>query len=341
MRNLSLLVICLTWFSTCDAQPAKPVLLTDSRNPFQAIAINSQTQTSEPFSFSTPANLSADKRTRLALFATGISDAAIVRASDRTGVEVSAVIEDRSPLTDEGLIQLTVLVPEGLDGPLTFWLVDNGVESNKAIAVFDSSLGPLPAAPVTLIFAGNSLTVGYDTRGPLPPEQTYPYQLCAELTRQLYNVKCENKGVGGITTTEMLQRTSDVDSFITPNSIVVVWEIGNDLMFTPSTEQQLFDHIVSYCAGRKAKGARVVVATVPWRFDIASDPIKEEKRRRLNARLRAEYKTFANDLADLDTDPRLLKLMQPDKVHYLPEGYRTIAFDVLPSVKNLILSASH
>jgi lysophospholipase L1-like esterase len=339
--KLTLLILAFGFYllttATANAQETQLKLLTDPQNAFRPIALNAATLTTEPLSFTTPSNLSADKRTRSSLFATGITNATTITMQDRSARQEQVLIESKYEVPGMiGVWQLIVLSPANLDGPLTVWLSDNGTESNRAVIAFEAA-SPTVNTPATIIFAGNSLTAGYDTQFLLPAEQVYPSKLCAEMKRQGYDLTCHNKGIGGITTTEMLQRAaSDVDPLINDHSIVVVWELGNDLMFTTSTEQQLFDHIATYCAGRRALGAKVVVVTVPYRFDIARDPVKAAMLERLNARLVSEYKDFADVLVDLNADARLPTLLQPDKVHYLPEGYTAIAESVLPSVRALI-----
>src|SRR5688572_4458197 len=326
---LTLLVGSLAFVSP---QTDGPILVTMPGNSFRPVALNASSFTEEPFTLLTDTNLSSDKQTRLLLFGRNITNTTRVLMRDRQGVETSAVIEHREHLTD-GVTQLIVLIPSVLNGPLTVWFEDRGLESKRGVIAFKSAT---ESQKVNLIFAGNSLTAGYDTQNLLPVEQNYPSRTCAELERQGYHLQCHNKGIGGQTTTEMLQRAADIDSLIQGPSVVVVWELGNDLMFTTSSEEQLFDHLATYCRERRQLGAKVVVMTVPYRRDIASDPVKSAMLERLNQRIRNEHTKFADVLVDLTLDLRLPNLMQPDKVHFLPEGYAAIAEDVVTDIRAIL-----
>jgi lysophospholipase L1-like esterase len=310
-----------------------PILLTLHDNPFRPIALNASTYTQEPFTLLTESNLSSDKRTRLLLFGLNVTDSTRVFMRDRRGVEAVAVIEAREQLIGS-TTQMAALVPQVFDGPVTIWLEDRGRESSRGVIAFEFATIP---QQVNLIFAGNSLTVGYDTQNPLPAEYNYPTRACQELLRQGYSVQCYNKGIGGQTTTEMLQRAADqIDPLIQGPSVVVVWELGNDLMFTSSSEEQLFQNIKTYCLGRRQRGARIAVMTVPFRADIANNPTKSAILNRINQRIRTEYKDFTDLLIDLTLDPRLPNLMQSDKVHFLPTGYAAIAEDVVTDIRTLL-----
>ncbi|HEX7529725.1 MAG TPA: Ig-like domain-containing protein, partial [Pyrinomonadaceae bacterium] len=120
-----------------------PVLLTEQNTEF-AIALDSVTQTRDPFSLINPSNLSTDSRRRVALFVWRLgllpgdtaSDVS-VRAEDDQGGPYDLAVEYIGPLAGLGEVtQVVVTLPDSVVGaPRDLWVKVGlrGLFSNRAI----------------------------------------------------------------------------------------------------------------------------------------------------------------------------------------------------------------
>jgi hypothetical protein len=128
------------WQPQATAQPASaPVLLTEPGTSW-AVALDSVTQVAAPFAGFSSLNFSADRRTRVSLFAAGViapsADEVAVEAEDSAGYRYQLPVEHVAPVPGlDGIIQVIVRLPNGLDGLNYVWVNLNirGTPTNKAV----------------------------------------------------------------------------------------------------------------------------------------------------------------------------------------------------------------
>ncbi|HEX7313440.1 MAG TPA: Calx-beta domain-containing protein [Pyrinomonadaceae bacterium] len=127
------------WRPRPTRMPTSPVLLTEPGTTW-AVALDSVTQVTDPFPVISSTNFSADRRTRVALFAAGVTEP---NASDITAeAEDSAGNRHALPVEHAALVpgldwltQVTVRLPDELDGLEYVWVSLNvrGTLTNKAV----------------------------------------------------------------------------------------------------------------------------------------------------------------------------------------------------------------
>ena len=93
-----------------------------------------------------------------------------------------------------------------------------------------------------------------------------------------------------------------------------------------------------WCATLHGMGFKTIVSTTPPRTPNKVNPLYDVHRRQLNAWLRANYKTFADGLYDIDVipvlaDPKNPKYYRPDGVHLTLAGYELTADEIARVVK--------
>ncbi len=189
-------------------------------------------------------------------------------------------------------------------------------------------------APGLVIFDGNSLTYGLGAT----PGHTYPEDVAAELGpgHDYLNV-----GVGGQTTREMLaDAATEVDA--KHPAIVVAWEIGNALYYwqrSPDRGQDpetAWGDFVTYCNARRSAGAKVVVLTVTPRTIDYADPPWTAAVESINGRMRQDWRSFADGLADVAAEPGLQDPARfPDGVHLNDQEYAIVAGVVATTIRGL------
>jgi lysophospholipase L1-like esterase len=202
--------------------------------------------------------------------------------------------------------------------------------------------------PYIIVFDGNSLTADRGTAS-----INYPQQL-AEM--ETIRAKYKNFAKSSQTTVDMIEDASTtVDHLYDPSkkSILVAWEITNDLFFG-ATPETAYANFVEYCQQRKAVGWRVVVINVLPRSNEGTPTNFEKSRKAVNQKMREDFpdKTnnptvyrsgekggYADFLVDVDSIPELGNpgsekntIYYPDLVHLTTYGYTLIA----NSVKNSI-----
>ncbi|HYV82167.1 MAG TPA: PQQ-dependent sugar dehydrogenase [Pyrinomonadaceae bacterium] len=114
----------------------KPLILTDELTA-RAVALDSVTMVGEPFHLTNIHNLSSDQRTRIMLFATGVSllpgESITIQLEDTDHHIYPLVVEDIRPLPNLPFSQITVKLPDTitLEGDFQITLTLHGVPSNK------------------------------------------------------------------------------------------------------------------------------------------------------------------------------------------------------------------
>ncbi len=127
------------WRPQPAAQAAGPVLLTEPGTTW-AVALDSVTQVADPFPVVSSSNFSADRRTRVSLFASGLSTTnasdITAEAEDADGNRYALPVEHAATLPGlDWLTQVTVRLPDELDGLSYVWVTLNvrGALTNKAV----------------------------------------------------------------------------------------------------------------------------------------------------------------------------------------------------------------
>lgn len=181
-----------------------------------------------------------------------------------------------------------------------------------------------------IVCDGNSLTAGLFASS---SAQSYPGVLDAD--SDFNGVTFYNKGVSAQETQDMIDdATSDIDSLYTSgaNSILIAWEIGNDIYYNGSVNGAMA-RFWSYCDSRRLKGWKVFVITCPPR-DQSTDAGDNSaqynaKLVEANTRLKLEWAAHANGLIDVAGDARFqgynLTYYNADKAHYTDAGYAAVA----------------
>ena len=124
--------------------PASPTLLTEPGTTW-AVALDSVTQVADPFPVVSSTNFSADARTRVALFASGITTPSAsditAEAVDSAGRRYQLPVEHAANVPGlDWLTQVTVRLPDDLNGLNHVWVTLNvrGTLTNKAVITLQS-----------------------------------------------------------------------------------------------------------------------------------------------------------------------------------------------------------
>jgi lysophospholipase L1-like esterase len=190
----------------------------------------------------------------------------------------------------------------------------------------------------TIIFDGNSLT------SPLHGHTPYPNFVIQEL-RTPAGLLVVNTAVPGQTTADMIMRGPSVVDVLHASrgvNIVVMWEGTNDLYFG-ATPQIAYQHLVEYALARKRAGWKVVVLTLMPRTGVNTRKDFEVVRQSLNAMIRANWRTFSDQLADVALDPRfgapdaeLNPRYFEDGTHLTQYGIEHMAHLATPAIERLL-----
>jgi lysophospholipase L1-like esterase len=183
------------------------------------------------------------------------------------------------------------------------------------------------AKPLNLVFEGDSLTAGNgSTAG-----NAYPNQVVTLLDEQ---VTSHNFAVGGSTlSSELPTRESTVDqAFIAgAMNVCIAWASTNDLKggFDPGYVMGLYS---AYLSRRKARGYRTIAISILPRYSSTTPASFESARQTFNTSLRANWRNFADALADVAADPRIGDAgdefdttLYADQVHLTDAGYAIVA----------------
>lgn len=197
--------------------------------------------------------------------------------------------------------------------------------------------------PVLIAAYGNSLVAGVGcTTGAVPSVDAltgmdFPAQLSRDLGAG-YVVK--NLGVPAKTTPELAAEASAVlypylSSTLYKRKIVLVWEVTNDVCLRATGPTQAYAHYKSLAEDIRAHGAELIVLTMLprttyiWGHSVAE---VEQYRNTINTRIRAEWPTFADKLADVADLP----LRLPDGTHLDDEGYTAVKEAVKAQLMSLL-----
>jgi hypothetical protein len=125
--------------SAAATSPSAPVLLTEP-NTVWAIALDSVTQVTDPFGKVSSWNFSADRRTRVSLFASGVTSSSVAEitaeAEDASGRRFQLPVEHVAPVPGlASMVQVIVRLPDDLQVIDYVWVGLNvrGTPTNKAV----------------------------------------------------------------------------------------------------------------------------------------------------------------------------------------------------------------
>jgi lysophospholipase L1-like esterase len=191
-----------------------------------------------------------------------------------------------------------------------------------------------------LVCDGNSLT--YGTGSTNPTTKSYPGVLDADAL--FTTVTVYNLGISGQTTAQMSSdAVAQVDSLFNSGvtSIVVAWEVGNDLYYNGSVNDAI-TRFWAYCDARKAVGFKVIIINCPPRdqgTDFGDNSAQYNAKLVSANALLADYGSHADGLIDLAQDSRFqgynLTYYDADKVHFTDAGYQVIADLVKRKIQEL------
>lgn len=174
-----------------------------------------------------------------------------------------------------------------------------------------------------IVFDGDSLTFGTSLD---PSSIPYPTQCLSSLNYRGYN-----SGVPGATSADVLVNvTTEIDAKMDikcNRQYAVLWIGANDLT-TATTAATIESNIQSWCTGRKATGAKVIICTITPRTGLTGP--QETKRTDVNTWLNANFSTFADGIVDLAADSRLsnasnLTYYDSGGTHMTLAGYGVVA----------------
>lgn len=201
-----------------------------------------------------------------------------------------------------------------------------------------------------IYFDGNSLTLGNGSTSGL----TYPKQTLDLLGKTFVG---SNLGVSGQTTTQM---TADRDTQILSNfsewsrSIVIAWELTNEIAGGSLSATQIYNNMVSYCQGLIDRGFKVICLTCLPRSSGGNEALRQNAANKydattVNGKIRNDFTsvngtnplirlpnastTWATLVADIGDDATIgqagaqtnATYYDSDQVHLANAGYAIVA----------------
>lgn len=150
----------------------------------------------------------------------------------------------------------------------------------------------------------------------------------------------QNYSIGGRQTHVLVSEfDTKIAPWVSPNDILIMWEITNDLgqgALGNKTAAEAIQNLANYTAKARAKGVFLVYLTMIAR-DMAGDPVDlETKRIEVNAELRNNTSTYCDLLVDVgglsvfdsQADCANTTYYHADKCHLTNTGYDLIASTV-------------
>jgi lysophospholipase L1-like esterase len=198
----------------------------------------------------------------------------------------------------------------------------------------------LPAAPSgrLVYFLGNSITLG---QGAVPGVSDYPTDTIALLTETYAAWRIY--GIGGRSTTQL---NSDVSTLVASfgnwpgGSIVIPWEICNDILNNGATGTTAYNNYVTLCGTLRTAGFKVIAVTSIDRADASWTGTMKTYQLAANASIVSNWATFADALWDAAGDTRFqdgtnTTYYAADKIHPNANGNSILAGLVKPIIQGL------
>ena len=232
----------------------------------------------------------------------------------------------------------TPTVPPVLEGEFA---VNAGVAitSDRRVTMGDGGESPFFSRGVLVWEGGSIINGGSATDGEDLTRQT---RALLDHTCHSYKSTSSNRTLADMIGEAPVRVDAHYDPMADAN-ICVVMAGGGDLA-SGGDPQAVLDALRTYCAARRAAGLEVVVLTLlprsePAGFDAA--------RGAYNEMLRAQWRTFADGLADVAADPRigadganLDPVYFLDTIHPTSAGYTVMATAVAPALEGLAWRSS-
>ncbi len=204
-------------------------------------------------------------------------------------------------------------------------------------ATSSAAATPVPTAPF-LVFVGSSMTNGTGATG----GNTYPQQTIARLQPTMYDTKVFAGGGRSITALSM-SAPDQIDPAYAATRSKDILVLETDLTADGGGEKDYAD-TSAFCTARKAVGWRVVVLTILPRSGARYTwPTFEADRVTMNDTLRANWRGFADALADITVAPQLgtvaatkdPRYFNTDGTHPTDAGYAIMADIVAAAIRTL------
>lgn len=198
------------------------------------------------------------------------------------------------------------------------------------------------SAPLYVVAEGDSLTTGNG----IAVTSSYPYLLALSFTDNRM-VSMVNVATSGNKLSDMAtQATTQVDPTYDSrkvNNFCVIWGGTNSMYSGESGDfsgSGAYDRLVTYCQARQAEGFKVIVLTCLPRTNVGTPAGFETQRTAFNASVRANWRTFADAMADVAADSRLsdstdTTYFNADLVHLTATGNAVVASIVLDALEPL------
>jgi hypothetical protein len=196
---------------------------------------------------------------------------------------------------------------------------------------------PVSTAPL-LVFVGSSMTLGTGATG----GNTYPQQTLGRLQPTMYDTKTV-AGLGRSIASIREFAPDQIDAAYAPARSKNIIVLETDLTENAGVEKDYADTI-AFCTARKAVGWRVVVLTILPRSGARySFPAFAVDRVTLNEKLRANWRDYADALADIAVVPQLgtveatkdPRYFNNDGTHPTDAGYALMADIVGAAIRTL------
>lgn len=243
---------------------------------------------------------------------------------------------------------------QGNDSRITGAAADNTVVHTTGAETIagTKTFAAAPSVPgvvtktLQLIFDGDSITAGSQSRF----GRTYPAQTVEGLDSRTVTT---NVAVGGQTVAQMLSDVvAQVDPMYDPAklNVVIVGGGTNDLYVAGGsvTVDTLYANYVAYHQGRRAAGFKTVALTLFPRTEVGTPGTHEAKRLDFNDRVRTNWATFADALADVGNDAVMGPTGASDNVTYFADkthptnaGYAVMARYVRAALASLGIPYAH
>jgi hypothetical protein len=135
---------------------------------------------------------------------------------------------------------------------------------------------------------------------------TYPNQVTAYFPGRLHVANLATNGNRLVPDMQSPAQVADVDAQFQPGAILAMFGGGNDIYFG-ATAATTYAALVPYDQARQARGYKVIAFTyLPRETEVVSPPNSVYTERiALNALVRANWRTFADCLVDVQLDPRI------------------------------------
>jgi lysophospholipase L1-like esterase len=154
----------------------------------------------------------------------------------------------------------------------------------------------------------------------------------------------QNFGVGAQHTLNMISdATTQIDTQVSANKILIAWEVRNDLYFGRTVSEAL-ENIQVYCQGRRAAGYKIVlIGCLPTVINVSPGGQSNAQfgvtLAEANGRMRRDWQNFADAFVDISLIPGLSDpndtTTYTDKIHLSDSGYALLYPEVNKAIARI------